>query len=81
VGPDRFCRIKDETSYEANDSGDQPGEVRLPVPMLIGSSSDQVFIKKTDKRVEMQKRTAVPTLQGGAGGTWAHHSLRQFTKA
>jgi hypothetical protein len=48
------CRIKDETSFEADNSGDQPGEVRLPVPMLIGSSSDRVFIRKTGKRVEMQ---------------------------
>jgi hypothetical protein len=58
--------VKDETSFEADNSGDQPGELGLSVPMLVGSSSDRVFIRKTGKRVEMQRRTTVPTLQDRA---------------
>ena len=58
--------VKDETSFEADNSGDQPGELGLSVPMLIGSSSDRVFIRKTGKRVEMQRRAAVPSLQDRA---------------
>jgi hypothetical protein len=59
-GSIRFRGVEDKATFEADNISDEPCEraivTSVPLPMLIGSSSDQVFMR------ESRRISAEPTM-------------------